>query len=72
LIYLDSSAPVKLAHLENESLELEGWLHRRRSERRVASALVEVEVSRALISDDRRMLAAAAAQGLSTASPDLQ
>jgi uncharacterized protein len=48
LIYLDSSALVKLAHLENESGALEDWLHARRSERRVASALVEVEVPRAL------------------------
>jgi uncharacterized protein len=132
LIYLDSSALVKLAHLENESLELEGWLHQRRSERRVASVLAEVEVPRALlrctsdialrtaivlanvdrievkatiraaaaafnepalrsldalhlatalelrgeitalVSYDRRMLAAAVAQGLSTVSPGLQ
>lgn len=48
MIYLDSSALVKLAHLEKESEQLEGWLRRRRSERRVASALVEVELPRAL------------------------
>jgi predicted nucleic acid-binding protein len=48
LIYLDSSALVKLAHVEAESLQLEEWLAGCRSQRRVASTLVEVEVPRAL------------------------
>jgi predicted nucleic acid-binding protein len=48
VIYLDSSAVVKLVRQEHASAELVAWLGERPDEALVASALVEVEVPRAL------------------------
>lgn len=48
MIYLDSSAVVKLVHREAGSLELVGWLAERPITPLVSSALVEVEMPRAL------------------------
>jgi predicted nucleic acid-binding protein len=48
LIYLDSAAIVKLVRSEAESLELTDWLASQRDSQLVSSALVEVEVARAL------------------------
>ena len=48
MIYLDSSALVKLVRVEAESVALSSWLTDRSAETPIASALVEVEVRRAL------------------------
>lgn len=48
MIYLDSSAVVKLVRRELGTPQLVQWLRRRPAQRLVSSALVEVEVSRAL------------------------
>ncbi len=48
MIYLDSAALIKLIRVEEESAALIAWLNERASEPLVASALVEVEVPRAL------------------------
>ena len=48
MIYLDSSAVVKLVHNEVGTAELVGWLRRHANNPLVSSALVEVEVPRAL------------------------
>ena len=48
MIYLDSAALVKLVREEAESAALVDWLNARPDQRLVASALVEVEVPRAL------------------------
>ncbi len=48
MIYLDSSAVVKLVHLEAASIELVAWLGERGDTTLASSALVEVEVPRAL------------------------
>ena len=48
MIYLDTTALVKLIRVEAESAALVTWLNARLSEPMVASALVEVEVPRAL------------------------
>jgi predicted nucleic acid-binding protein len=48
MIYLDSSAVVKLVREEVHSRDLIDWLERKQSESLVSSALVEVEVARAL------------------------
>jgi uncharacterized protein len=48
VIYLDSAALVKLVRVEAESTALVTWLNERSAEPLVASALVEVEVPRAL------------------------
>jgi predicted nucleic acid-binding protein len=48
VIYLDSAAVVKLVRVETESAALVTWLNARSSQPLVASALVEVEVPRAL------------------------
>jgi uncharacterized protein len=48
VIYLDTAALVKLVRVEAESAALVMWLNARSSEPLVASALVEVEVPRAL------------------------
>ncbi len=48
MIYLDSAALVKLIRTERETPGLITWLNERSSEHLVASALVEVEVPRAL------------------------
>lgn len=48
MIYLDAVAIVKLVHTEAETFELQQWLAERAGERRVTSALSEVEVPRAI------------------------
>ncbi|WP_433601463.1 type II toxin-antitoxin system VapC family toxin [Nocardia sp. CA-135953] len=48
MIYLDTSALVKLVHLESESAGLASWLDDRPEEPWVASSLVEVELVRAV------------------------
>jgi predicted nucleic acid-binding protein len=48
VIYLDSSALVKMIRVEAESIALIGWLNARGAEPLTASVLVEVEVPRAL------------------------
>jgi len=48
VIYLDSAALIKLVRVEAESAALVDWLNARSGEPLVASALVEVEVPRAL------------------------
>jgi uncharacterized protein len=48
LIYLDSAAVVKLLRTEEHSVALKTWLDAYANSRLVASALVEVEVPRAL------------------------
>lgn len=47
MIYLDSSALLKLLREEPESAPLEGWLEERRPTPMVTSALAEIEVRRA-------------------------
>jgi uncharacterized protein len=61
VIYLDSAALVKLVRVEQESAALVGWLNARSDERLVASALVEVEVPRALRRSQPGVLGAVAA-----------
>lgn len=48
MIYLDSSALVKLVHVEEHTDELRGWLAVEMPALLVASVLAEVEVSRAV------------------------
>jgi uncharacterized protein len=48
VIYLDTAALVKLVRAEDESAALVAWLTDRRDQPLVASALVEVELPRAL------------------------
>jgi predicted nucleic acid-binding protein len=48
VIYLDTTAIVKLIRIEAESAALVTWLRARAAEPLVASALVEVEIPRAL------------------------
>jgi uncharacterized protein len=48
MIYLDSAAVVKLAHAEDDSGALRGWLGERSDTGWVSSVLVEVETFRAL------------------------
>lgn len=48
MIYLDSSAIVKLVHPEAESAALHAWLVKQPSSAAVSSALAVVEVTRAL------------------------
>lgn len=48
MIYLDTAAIVKLIRIEAESGALVGWLNARQEQPLVASALVEMEVPRAL------------------------
>lgn len=48
MIYLDSAAVAKLCHRESATEELVGWLRERSGRPLVSSALVEVEVPRAL------------------------
>lgn len=49
MIYLDTSALVKLVRYEPESEDLADWLDERVEMRWISSALVEVELPRALI-----------------------
>jgi uncharacterized protein len=48
VIYLDTAALVKLVRVEAESAGLVSWLASRGSQPLIASALVEVELPRAL------------------------
>lgn len=48
MIYLDSAAVLKLARIERETAQLVGWLNARPDTPLVSSALIEVEVPRAL------------------------
>ena len=48
MIYLDSAAVVKLVRQEEHSVDLVSWLNAHRDAPLVSSALVEVEVPRAL------------------------
>jgi predicted nucleic acid-binding protein len=48
VIYLDAAALVKLVHPEAESADLQLWLAERAGMVRVSSALVDVEVPRAI------------------------
>lgn len=48
MIYLDSAALVKLIRIEAESAALVAWLNTQSAQPLVASALVEIEVPRAL------------------------
>ena len=48
MIYLDTSALVKLVRVEAESLALSRWLAARSTETPIASSLVDVEIRRAL------------------------
>jgi len=61
VIYLDSAALVKLVRAEEESAALVDWLNERPDQRLVASALVEVEVPRALRRSQPGVLGAVAA-----------
>ena len=61
MIYLDSAALVKLVRAEEESAALVDWLNERPDQRLVASALVEVEVPRALRRSQPGVLGAVAA-----------
>ncbi len=48
MIYIESTAAVKLVHNEVESAALNLWLTERLGQPRITSALTEVEVSRAI------------------------
>jgi len=61
VIYLDSAALVKLVRVEAESQALVDWLNGQAGQRLVASALVEVEVPRALRRSQPAVLGAVAA-----------
>lgn len=60
MIYLDSSAIVKLIAPEDESAMLDDWLRSRSDNDLVTSKLAEVEVPRALRRSQPRVLGAAA------------
>jgi hypothetical protein len=62
LIYLDSNALIKLIHEEDETPQLITWLGLQPDGEFVSSALVEVEVPRALRRSNPAALAAAAAK----------
>lgn len=61
MIYLDANALVKLIRDEDESSDLLAWLNERHGESLVSSALVEIEVPRALRRDQPKVLGAVAA-----------
>jgi uncharacterized protein len=61
LIYLDTAALIKLIRPEPESSDLADWLEQRHDHPLVASALVEVEVPRALRRSEPELLGAAPA-----------
>jgi uncharacterized protein len=61
VIYLDSAALVKLVREEDETRALVTWLNERAGQRLVASALVDVEVPRALRRSQPGVLGAVAA-----------
>jgi len=58
MIYLDTSAIVKLIRPEAESDDLVEWLNRRQAESAVTSKLTEVELPRALRREEPARLAA--------------
>lgn len=60
MIYLDTSAIVKLIRPEAESAAITGWLNAHGSQRTVTSVLAEVEVPRALRRDEPARLGAIA------------
>jgi predicted nucleic acid-binding protein len=60
VIYLDTAALVKLTHVEAETSALTTWLNDRTAEPLVASALVEVELPRALRRSEPGVLGAVA------------
>ena len=53
VIYLDTSAVVKLVNAESQSDELADWLDARSEMRWISSVLVEVELARAIIRSGR-------------------
>ena len=61
MIYLDTAALVKLVRAEAESPALVAWLNARRAEPLVASALVEIELPRALRRSEPGVLGGVAA-----------
>ena len=61
MIYLDTAALVKLVGVERESGALVEWLDKRGDERLGSSALVEVELPRALRRSEPRVLGGVAA-----------
>jgi len=61
VIYLDTAAIVKLIRVEQESAALVGWLNERSTQPLVASALVEIELPRALRRSQPEVLGLAAA-----------
>ena len=61
MIYLDTAALVKLVRVERESRALLEWLGERRDEELVASALVEIELPRALRRSEPGVLGGVAA-----------
>jgi uncharacterized protein len=71
LIYFDSSALVKLVHPELESAALGRWLDTNRDMRRVSSALIEVELPRAILRLAPHTLPAAARLMASIACVDI-
>jgi uncharacterized protein len=61
LIYLDSNALVKMIRQEDESTPLINWLNGHPDDELVSSALVEVEVPRALCRSEPAILGSVAA-----------
>jgi predicted nucleic acid-binding protein len=61
VIYLDTAALVKLIREEDETPDLVAWLNDHSDDQLVASALVEVEVPRALRRNQPEVLGAVAA-----------
>ena len=61
MIYLDTAAIVKLIRIENESAALVRWLNEQAGQPLVASALVEIELPRALRRSQPEVLSLVAA-----------
>ena len=61
MIYLDTSAIVKLIRVEDESAALVGWLNEQSGQPLVASALAEIELPRALRRSQPEVLSLVAA-----------
>jgi predicted nucleic acid-binding protein len=61
VIYLDTSAIVKLIRIEDESAALVGWLNEQSGQPLVASALAEIELPRALRRSQPEVLSLVAA-----------
>jgi predicted nucleic acid-binding protein len=57
VIYLDTSAPVKLIRIEAESDDLGDWLDERTEVRWITSALAEVELPRVTVHPETRSAA---------------